>query len=818
MSQVEPRGPDSGLRDLDWLLAPEDAARAFTRAGVRADEAQPTYVRLKPGKGAIVGYALRGLERDGKPVSLPAYARTFTDDHIQVVARKWSGSRPVATPLGPGFVLLEGGRTLLFVFPNDTQLRGLRKLDRVVSELEDLLTEEFPVDAGTTTLRPVRYKPERRFIASATVGMHPGANLDWKAFFVRVFSDTRGERLANLSAAVRRAGGSSVVPRPFGAILRGRVFVEEQADGDEYLSAVLDGRGDPSALADALIRLHRCKPAFVEPTGPAALLETLSGALEAAAALDPTVAKAAKEVLEGLTRLLPSAGENHVGLVHGDMALHNVLDSLNGPVIVDLERSRMGDPLQDVGKVVAHLRDEVAQHPEARSRLGEFEERFVEEYMRATGGGPTERLSFFIASALADRAAGSVLRRALDSWWPTRPVELLDLALEVIRGSWSGRPSFFSGRRPMAAGAQWQAFYPKEGTKWAGFLEDPSGNLIYGVYDGATDSFREVRPKDDADLPALGRWIGQGELINYRVGRRATVRVPGRQGEPAAYVKIRPPSKVKALRRYRAVHDLLTGTPGAPRVPPLLDYRPEEGVIVLAEVPGRSLRDFILKSDDRADAAIDVAAGAVSQLHSISGFRLDAPPLNPPMEPAEYAALAARHAPDAASAYRVAAAEVSDAVRQTETTEDRLLHGDLHDGNVLIHHDHPAILDLDLVHRGDPVEDVGNMMGHLFLRTLQRGGSIKEGRRAGQRFLDAYRAAHGAVDNRAVHALGALTLFRLSCIYLFRRTWRKLTPTLIDEAVSWARGTPAGNEEPLDRTATEILASPGPSSSLRHAW
>jgi aminoglycoside phosphotransferase (APT) family kinase protein len=499
------------------------------------------------------------------------------------------------------------------------------------------------------------------------------------------------------------------------------------------------------------------------------------------------------------------------------MALHNVLDSVNGPVIVDLERSRIGDPLQDVGKVVAHLRDEGDQHPEARARLREFEEKVVEEYARASGDGTLDRLPFFTAAALADRAAGSVLRRGLDNWWPTRPAELLELALDVIRGSRIVRPTFFARETPTPSGGQWQAFYPKDGTTWAGFVEDPSGRVVYGVYDSVTDSFQEVRPEEDPDLPALARWIGRGDLLNYRVGRRATVRVAGRDGEPGAFVKIRPLAKAKVLRRYRAVHELLTRTRGAPLVPPLIEYRPEEGVIVLAEVPGRALRDFVLEGGDQADAAIEAAARAVAQLHSIPGSRLDAPPLRPPMHPSDYAALAARHAPEAAAEYRLAAQAVSEAVRRFENTRDRVLHGDLHDGNVLLDDDRPALLDLDLVNRGDPAEDVGNMIAHLLLRTLQRGVSIEEGRRTGDRFLDAYQRAGGSVDSRPIRAWGALTLFRLSCIYLFRRTWRTMTPALLDEAVRWARRSASDDDPAPGPDQEEVLAAAQASPSLGQA-
>ncbi|MDP8955758.1 MAG: aminoglycoside phosphotransferase family protein [Actinomycetota bacterium] len=815
MSQPDPRGPDPGLRDLDWLLTPDLAASAFTKAGVRTDRAEPTYVRLKPGRGAIVAYELRGPDGNGGLVSVAAYARTFSDDHVRVVAGKWGGSRAVPTPLGPGFVLLEGGQIALFVFPNDAELRGVRKLDRVVSELEVLVTEEFRVARGATTLKRVRYKPERRFIAAARVTTRAGDEERPRGFFLRVFGDARGERLAGLAAAVRSEGGSSLVPRPLGTVLRGRVFVEEEVHGEQYLSAVLARRADPSALADALHRLHGCSPPDSRRLAPSSLLDTLSGALDAASGLDERVAKSARDLMEGLAALLPPPRE--VGLVHGDMALHNVLDAVNGPVIVDLERSALGDPLQDLGKVVAHLREEEHQHPEARSELREFEETLIEEYARRAGNGGLEALPFFIACALADRAAGSVLRRALDNWWPNRPAELLELALDVIANARVTRPTFFTGDSAVPPGTQWQVFYPKDGRHWAGFLQDPFGKVVYGIYDSATDSFQEVRPEDDGELPALRRWCRRGELLNYRVGRRATVRIEARDGQPGAYVKIRPPSRVKLLRRYRDVHELLSSTPGAPLVPPLIDYRPEEGVLVLGDVPGRALREFVLEGGARADSAIEAAARAVAQVHAIPGSRLDAPPLRPPMTPAEYAALAGKHNPDAAAAYRMAAEEVSRAVRNAKTTADRVVHGDLHDGNVLLEGDRPAILDLDLVHRGDPAEDVGNMMGHLFLRTLQRGETAQEGRRAGELFLESYRLAGGDVDSRSVSAWGALALFRLSCIYLFRRTWRPLTPRLLDEAARWTRDMPRPDDAAFRERGARGLITAEVSKPSGHA-
>ncbi len=805
-------GSRLGLPDLDALLISGLAAERFREAGLRVDRVEPNYVRLKPGTNALIGYKAH-RDAEGERLTVPIYVRTFANGKARILGRRWDERRAVPTALGPGARLLRTERSVVFVFPNDDGLRGLHRI--VSNELEDALQELLGVRMHRRVIKslvPIRYKPERRFIASCVFGPKDGPTgpEDEERFYLRFFPDGRGNRIVGTAHLLQAHAGYRVVPTPVGTVLDGRLSLEEEVQGVEILRAILDRRTDAAELGEALSRIHGCQEGFGPPRTPQRVLAGLAGAWDMAAAIDEGLGRTGHEVVATLAKALPD--ERPAVLVHGDLALHNILYSREGPVLVDLERAGMGDPLEDLGQLVAHIREVALGWPAAGPSLREFEERLVEAYARASGEDvPAQRLGFFTAAALADRAAGSIIRRGLDVWWPARAVELLRLALDASQAVRVARSTFFVGDTAGRSGLRWEVFYPRLEPKWPGFVQDASGRPAYGVYDAHSDSFMEVNPEDDAGLPALARWLSHGELVKYRVGRRATIRIPAGPTGPGAYVKVMPPHKArKVLRRHRGVERALASlTSRTPVIPAIQDAAPDEGVVVVAALPGRSLRDIILERSPFADRALEICATAVAQFHQIPGAALDVPQLRPAaMEPRDYAALAIEHAPDRASAYRSALEEVEKAIAEGMRNLDRVVHGDLHDGNLLVEDDRPAILDLDLVHRGDPMEDIGNLAAHLFLRGLQRGDGIQEARRMSDAFIHAYSRAGGAVDRRSVRGFGASVLFRLSSIYLFRRRWRTLTDTLLAECVRWVRLSTA--ESPTDAQDVVDWGDPAP--------
>ena len=91
---IESQNAQSWLEigDLAALLDAEERLRLLVNSGVPVVRAEATYIRLKPGSGALVGLELRLSTPDGE-ISLPGYVRTHAPARAAELARKkdpWS--------------------------------------------------------------------------------------------------------------------------------------------------------------------------------------------------------------------------------------------------------------------------------------------------------------------------------------------------------------------------------------------------------------------------------------------------------------------------------------------------------------------------------------------------------------------------------------------------------------------------------------------------------------------------------------------------------------------------------------------------------
>jgi Phosphotransferase enzyme family len=414
------------------LLSAEAATDLLRRSGLEVQWVEPLYVRLKPPTGVLVGYRAGGRDDAGKPLELTGYVRNLSGARARTLAAKWNRMRPTETPLGPGVRLLDDGHSVLFLFPNDARLRGLRfvadmqKLKRILGELRELSTGGFRVRGRRSAIAPVRYKPERRLVASADLRIAHGEETARRRVFLRFFPDARGAGVAEVAEALRYGGGASLLPRPLGAVFDGRLFVEEWVPGPEVLDPVLDGTADGAELASALQRLHGTETPWILPERrPAALLSHLSQGLGVLATVEPSLRPAATALLEDLRGMVP---DPVTATIHGDLHLHQVVLGDQGPVFVDLERAAAGHPLQDVGELVAHLLELAEDRPDVRSRILAFRDAFLDGWLL---GRPLEDLPFFIGVALANRAL--LPFRRVEEGWRQLSQARMALARSVLR-------------------------------------------------------------------------------------------------------------------------------------------------------------------------------------------------------------------------------------------------------------------------------------------------------------------------------------------------------------------------------------------------
>ncbi|MGO1316232.1 MAG: phosphotransferase [Cellulomonadaceae bacterium] len=288
--------------------------------------------------------------------------------------------------------------------------------------------------------------------------------------------------------------------------------------------------------------------------------------------------------------------------------------------------------------------------------------------------------------------------------------------------------------------------------------------------------------RKDARLPAFASRLAAGErVVVHRPGRRAVLRGAGAD---APYIKVlRAGRATDAVARHRVVQQALAGTAQVPDVvwhtPDAFALTPLHGptLLRLGSDPG--------SGDDRFEAAWAALGRAVARLHATPASA--AAMLGAEHRPRDEVATTRRWV-DAALRWRLLppmARGALDAALEPLVTQlpepPRLVHRDLHDGQVIVTADGIGLLDLDTAAWAEPAIDVANVLVHLDLRVRQDLLSEDRRQRALGAFLDALEPSLGT-RHRAGAYLTAARL-RLSGVYALRPRWRALAAELAADAL-----------------------------------
>jgi hypothetical protein len=152
------------------------------------------YVRYRPSGNCVARYVITHRKRlSGATQELFWYGvcctpETFANAHRKVVAKPW-----VKPTFGPPFIALTDYKTLLFAYPNDRRLDGLRILD-CEDTLREFLCNHLPEERWpsadeklSTTV--VRYKPENRAVLRCEAESQPQSSDT--TIYLRIFPSKR---------------------------------------------------------------------------------------------------------------------------------------------------------------------------------------------------------------------------------------------------------------------------------------------------------------------------------------------------------------------------------------------------------------------------------------------------------------------------------------------------------------------------------------------------------------------------------------------------------------------------------------------------
>ena len=317
---------DEALPGLPQLFDGQRVWRAYCEQFGAPDETpqriRTQQLRHKPGVGALVSYLVEWQ-----------WDRWVVEDQFAIE-------------------LADGGPERLFRYPEDPYLPGLRQAASAL-DAHQLLAEHTGISAQRLHVEPVRYRPATRavlrHIASWRQARTPKLTL-----YVRVMPTARVARVLSAVELAERSGFA--VPRLAGCWAEGGVVWFTALPGDTVRTRVRSGRPpDPGPILDSLAKL------WSEPVSSDGghTLNLLGGFQLTQRLLSHLLqGEEARRRLQQLTDVLgPFAHEWRPStLAHNDFYDDQVLVTPEGYLaLADFEEIGPGDPLLDVGNMLAHL-------------------------------------------------------------------------------------------------------------------------------------------------------------------------------------------------------------------------------------------------------------------------------------------------------------------------------------------------------------------------------------------------------------------------------------------------------------------------------
>lgn len=273
-------------------------------------------------------------------------------------------------------------------------------------------------------------------------------------------------------------------------------------------------------------------------------------------------------------------------------------------------------------------------------------------------------------------------------------------------------------------------------------------------------------------------------VLAYRPGLRATVGYDTAEGL-ALVGKVTRPSRARRLEADALLLGRLPATGLRLLLPTtvLLDWP----ILLYDRVDGLSLSQKL--EEGNADAQAPALASALAAFHATSL------PLERQREKNEEADRIAGHVdtlvalcPSQAPRLRRLGERLV-AVIRAATTTPAIVHGDLHDENVLLGHDGISLIDLEEASRGDPVVDVARLLGSLRKRAVLEPALGRAADSFAGAFVEAYQGLRPFDQGLAVALeAGFLLKSALHCFETQRPQWADDIDRLVGEAERLAEG------------------------------
>ena len=396
LARRDPGVPGLGLVcDPDAFLA---ALRRATLADVR--DARLRYLRYRVHKMCRASYR---IEVDGEDVDLDVRACRPEDLPSLLSAEGALWLKP--SPLGLGRILLADHAVVITVFPNDLKLPTLRHLLDPV-ERAFVLQETLPdrPELWDGSLHALAYRPERRYVAEVRPGVG-GRSVVLKAYTRRAYSRSKHNATAFVSRGpLRLAGGQ-------GHADERRLIAYECLPGATLLASFSAPELDRDVVAEAgaaLATLHDQQPEGLPAWTRENEADAVADVAEEIGFVCPSLARRAELLAQRIGTELANAPPLNTPM-HGDFSAAQVLVDPRpgaGPrvAVIDLDGACRGDPVDDLGNLLAQAERQVLDGAHSAGWLEEFAVTLLDGYRRSSGRPLPDRIRLYTAWSLFRKA------------------------------------------------------------------------------------------------------------------------------------------------------------------------------------------------------------------------------------------------------------------------------------------------------------------------------------------------------------------------------------------------------------------------------
>lgn len=328
-----------------------------------------SYIRYKPLTNCIIAYSLKYKSADSDEArEILCYAKLHIDPDFKNAVEKIMSHRWMETKPFPATLVLTDYNAIIYFFPNDGIIDGLRllsnpkKIQRILYENYDEYPEkEWRISDRKLKLTTVRYKPERRAVLKCrtkTVNRQTGQRFPLE-FYIRIYADERGADVYEIQKALyesSRGKNDLVIPKPIAYLSDRRALLMESVPGKTLIECMKEKEAAAymAGTARALAALHNIGRVNMPVKQPDEFRDEIIAAAEMLNKISPEEMELANRIAEALVRNIKEPEQ--AGPVHGDFHYGQILCDKTADAIIDFDRAYLGDGLADAGNFIAHMK------------------------------------------------------------------------------------------------------------------------------------------------------------------------------------------------------------------------------------------------------------------------------------------------------------------------------------------------------------------------------------------------------------------------------------------------------------------------------